>query len=275
MFGIVNGEVISEDFLETKKNEYTVVQSLRRDDLPPMKCFTFFSHLCTRCRSFRIEDGQFVVRFEGSYKWFPLNIFKKFYFSIHSPNISPELKPGSLRELTTNVIHNIEYNKMTTELLGSPYDTNCYEYDLDYKFANFNMRSDCIANCIQKNIRNECNLKGMIAYNYMLREDMVRLNRWESITTDDNGCQMTSMIKTKSKCQRNCKLDCHTDYYSIEHMTEAPHDGNFYNQVILSIKHNSLPDYLFRYVPKTTFTTILYNVFGLLGMWLGILHFFR
>ena len=28
--------------------------------------------------------------------------------------------------------------------------SNCFEYDLDYKFANFNMRSDCIQSCIHE-----------------------------------------------------------------------------------------------------------------------------
>ena len=120
-----------------------------------------FSALDKTFRKTRIdlEEIQFALGFKM--KWFPSRFFQKYYLSIHSPNSLPDLKVGkNFVELDSDGEYSITYSQISIDRLEPGYDTNCYDYDIDYKFGNFNMKSDCVASCYQDRMRQLCNISG-------------------------------------------------------------------------------------------------------------------
>ena len=114
-----------------------------------VKCFTFFSALTHNWREFKIDLEKVTLYYTHQDNWFPTFSETNFYVSIHSPNSLPEMTQDiQFKPLLPNSYYRISYSQINTQLLGTGYDSNCFEYDIDYKYANFNMRSDCISSCI-------------------------------------------------------------------------------------------------------------------------------
>ena len=123
-------------------------------------------------RNFKINLEHISISLKVSYKWFPLHLMSKFY-AIHSPNTFPSGNDMSGFDYRTMTGY-CEFNQISIQFLSNSYDTNCYEYDLDYKFANFNMRSDCIQSCIQNYIGIGCNNQNLfLAVNYMFGKNRI------------------------------------------------------------------------------------------------------
>ena len=105
-----------------------------------VKCWTSFSHLQKKWRDFQMSFELIEVYLYPGSKWLPRGKFYELFFAIHSPNTLPDLTEQNYKRLSTGKINNFHYSQINTKLLGEGYDTNCYRYDLDYKYANFNMR---------------------------------------------------------------------------------------------------------------------------------------
>ena len=108
------------------------------------KCFTFFSALQKQWRDFKINIKSIFFQILRPY---PDNFYPydngTFHFAIHSPNTLPVLSNGKdFMHLENNLKYNLHYSRVETQLLDSGFDTNCFDYDLDHKFANYKMRSD-------------------------------------------------------------------------------------------------------------------------------------
>ena len=172
----------------------------------------------------------------------------------------------NLKLLGTDFKYKIKFTKVTTELLGDGYNTNCFEYDLDYKFANFNMRSDCITSCIRKNIRNECNLNGLMIYDGLLRHELLKNLGSIHYNYENLECQSTIFEFSKIKCRELCKKDCTFRYFPSTYQIWPNDDLKFH----LMIQFNQMPDTYIKYLPQTTFLSLVCNFGGLLGMWLGL-----
>ena len=156
---------------------------------------------------------------------------------------------------------------MNIELLGNNYETNCFDYELDYKFANFNMRSDCISSCIRNIIKIECNITGLITiYGDMYKDNIVE-HEQDRFDYENLDCQYKIFNSFKFKCQKGCKKDCSFKYYSYKF---DPTYKNENNQDKFMILHNSKPDIEVIFLPKIIFLSIICNFGGLLGMWLGL-----
>ena len=111
------------------------------------KCFTFFSALNKTWRNYRKNPRNFFLRIDNNIKLFPHDPFGIFFLSVHSSNSLPNNLDGNYHLIQLGQIFNIRYSRMYTNLLGHNFDTNCFEYNLDYNYSNFNMRSDCITWC--------------------------------------------------------------------------------------------------------------------------------
>ena len=138
------------------------------------KLFTFFSWLDEKWRHFHIDLDQIIMEFEQIKSYPPIhNNYDTYLLAIHSPHSLPEL--NSYPEYIT--IHRyssdvFKFYQVYIDLLNPKYDTNCIEYDFDYKFANNNMRSDCISHCYLDKKRQKCNTNGIILSNYLLRKEL-------------------------------------------------------------------------------------------------------
>ena len=207
------------------------------------------------------------------FEWFPINNFKNIQVAIHSPNNLPDA--NAFKTINTGKLTNIGFNQLTTKHLGEGYEHNCYEYDLDYKFANFNMRSDCIQSCIQNSIKNICELDDLILFKGLYRIDLLESEplRDKKFNMQNNSCQKNNFKFSQSKCLDKCENDCEFKFYSLSFTEEKGRES----KVDILIKHNESPDVFIHYIPKTTLLLSFCNFAGLLGMWLGfsIFNFFQ
>ena len=228
-----------------------------------------------KARDFKINLENLVIKILSINDWYLAQFLNRIYISIHSPNNFPEEDSFRLLDVKHR-INMIEFNQITTELLGEGYDTNCYEYDLDYKFANFNMRSDCIYWCIQNFIKTECNLKGIMFTKGFFRQDIIEnsLLNFEKFNIQNYTCQKEMNDMGEIICSKQCKYDCKFKYFSSSYLQESTHIKYW---IAIIVRHNTLPDIYLQYLPQTTFLSLVCNFAGILGLWLGLsfLHLFN
>ena len=259
----------------TNDLNFKIIESLSMPISPsnePNKCLTFFSSLDKTSKEFKMDVDNLILVIIGSNDWFPIGNFFYINFAIHSTNCLPD--DDAFKVIYNGLNNRIEYNELTTELLGEGYDTNCYEYDLD---DHFNMRSDCLTYCIQNFVGKSCNLDGILYSKKLYHEKMLEINsmRSKQINLQNYTCQQDMNILAESKCKKECKNDCIFRHYSYSHFEDKQKIHPYFLKVY--IKHNTFPDVYIQYLPQTTFISFICYFAGLLGMWLGlsILNFFE
>ena len=230
------------------------------------KCFTFFSALDKEYRHTKIDLNQiqFVIRWKDY--WFPPDLFKMYYVSIHSPNTLPDSKVGkNFVEFDYNADYLSTYSMVSIDRLDPSYDTHCNDYDIDYVHANFNMKSDCIASCYQKTMKEMCNLQGYLVKSpFLLRRQLIEHEDAEIL----RGCpQEKEDFKVITQCTNQCRSNCKFKYYLFDKKVTRPH-GHMISSIFL--RHNGMPDLFIRHIPEITSLSFISNFGGLLGMWLGL-----
>ena len=184
---------------------------------------------------------------------------------MHSPNALPEITRENFVFLPLNdKMIDIQYNQIQTELLGHSYDTNCFNYDLDYKYANFNMRSDCITDCHMKKVSENLNHSELVTSDLLYRKEFLELNRHMKVHPGTSGLHKIEMVE----CNKKCRPDCKFKYYLWE--TKERVKGPTDDSVFLTLRHSRIPDVIIRYSPQLSFISFVCNFGGLIGMWLGL-----
>ena len=269
--GSMANNLTNWDFIQFRLSDYynyegIPVESIVHQSVAKvMKCFTYFSELQNQWRGFQLSFEEININVLYDYQWFPPNVYKKFYLSIHSPNTLPDLKIGTnFLELDSSNKYLLKYSRIETELLDTSYDTNCYKYDPDYKHANFNMRSDCITDCIQK--RMDCEDKTNSFFNALMRKEIFVQDTNRLIRI----CNMRNLYKINLNCEVQCRRDCHFAYFQYEITAKNINVTNIWvKRSAIDIRHNNLPDIVVRHMPEITFISLICNFGGLLGVWLG------
>ena len=231
---------------------------------PVLKCFTFFSALQARWRNIELLIDLIHIRIKYDNYSIPYGKDKTNYLSIHSPNTLPETTNEYFRPYNFKTKYIIVYGQIMTKLLGSDYNTDCFDYNLDYKYANFNMRSDCIIWCYQ-NFHNKLYQANSYYPTYQLirKEALGQLSNKTIVVSPEKTSTITA--EAMSFCLDKCHKDCSFTYYSIGvDVYKESKDLEIY------MSHNNLPDVFIEYLPKITFLTLVCDFGGLLGMWLGI-----
>ena len=243
-----------------------------------IRCLTFFSHLLKKYRDLKINLFHILIHLFTPPSWYPPPIFKpnwmfgKIYVQIHSPNTLPEFNGEDFVKVNPFTSNTFSYSQIRTELLDKQFDTNCFKYDLDHKFANFNMRSDCIMHCVQKFIINDCN-STEIRTHYLFRYEFLEQNNLNFIGYQRNefNCLFNKTIRLiRADCEDKCKMDCYYSYYIFnrDEYSQFMFKKHLYTKFI--IKHNGYPDILIKHVPGIQLISVLCNLGGIFGMWLGI-----
>ena len=231
------------------------------------KCFTFFSVLNKKWRTFKNNVKFIHLRVINDNKIFPLGSYNTIYFSLHSPNTLPDVNGGNFNFLTMGRVYTIKYSRVLSRLLDRNYDTNCFDYDLDYKYSNFNMRSDCITWCYQRIVKQLCNTQA-----HIYADNLFRKNTWNQIKNKTlDHCfknNQKNITRTYSSCYNECAKDCKFEYYSMDVKDVLKADKP--DHVDIYLEHSNMPDVLINYIPEITLLSLICNFGGLLGMWLGI-----
>ena len=233
------------------------------DILHKRKCFTFFSALESSWRNFKMGLKMMNIDVRHNRLSFPsmdesmvkskvrLNEkrstdqvhFKKIYLFMHSPNSLPAFNEDfNYIEVEPDRDYTIKYSKLKINRLDSRYDTNCNEYDLDHKFANFNMASDCISSCHQAKMFDICNSTGLKNFRFLYRKQYFDYEQTTKINTECTLLHKSKLMKIKLDCNNICKHDCHHTYYHLDHYSEKKYFRSYFNPSIISmitIRHNS------------------------------------
>ena len=254
------GSPVESIYYEQVKFDYNRDNGMHRTSSLRQKCFTFFSWLDKLWSDIRIDVDEIIIEIDKVDD--PLHFYNSYSFAIHSPNSLPELNAWpDFQHIhgETSIIY--MYNQVHIDLLKPNFDTNCFEYDLDYKFANNNMRSDCITHCYQNAKRQKCNTNGITPSFYLLRKDLFIHGDPIKFADDCN-----SQDNVLDDCMIKCKNDCIFKYYFTQRSSKDQPCNN--SQII--IQHSQLPDIKIEHLPEVTFILFVCNLGGLLGMWCGL-----
>ena len=263
-------------------NEEEPIESFIPIPLNFHKCFTYYSHLKNMWTQFQFKLSYSILRAKYEYNNLPGWQMRPgdLSLSIHSPNSIPNYP--ALLQIDPKKAHDFYYSQVNTELLGEGYDTNCFNYDLDYKYANFNLRSDCLSSCIEDTVEKYPVFNGQKlscrTTNYPLRYEMFKMNEHINICYPNNSIYYASLPMAMKKlitsleynCTQKCRMDCNYRYYILEHKEMEIKNYKNYLGTLITIRHGNLPDILIKYLPQTTFLSFICNFGGLLGMWLGL-----
>ena len=233
------------------------------------KCFTYFSALEQKWRTVRksIKYLKIIVKYDT--RAFPIFTKVNFNFAIHSPNTLPCMSSGVCMNdfLTLKKSYLVKYHQLSTALLGSNYDTNCFEYDPDHKHSNFNMRSDCLSWCFQAKMSKLCNSDSIFVTDDLFRDEVLDnfLGKNLKVFQPDD---MEKVELAKGTCLNECREDCNFKYFSTQ--IDQFDELNESDHLVLYIGHDNLPDLLIKHIPEMTLISFVSNLGGLFGLWLGI-----
>ena len=238
-------------------------------DYSMYRCFTYFNWLKPIWRKYRRPFEVILIGINYDIKHFPKRILNQVYFMIHSPNQLPEFTENNCELLALGKGYVITYSQLRTQLLDSNYDTNCYQYDLDYAHGNFNMRSDCLTWCIQNHVNKKCKTQAFVPSMNLLRDETLYQTQIKTIghcfiEQNDENAQL------RSSCLATCKKDCEYRSYDVKTKMIWPLRIDNPNRLEIYIGQNNMPDILIISIPEITFISFVCNFGGLIGMWLGI-----
>ena len=233
----------------------------------PHKCFTFFSALNKTWRTFRKNTKSIYLRIDHDNNLFPHSIYRNIQFALHSPNTLPTILGGNYHFLTFGKTFTVMYSRIFTRLLGNNYDTDCFEYDLDYNYSTFNMRSDCVTWCYQREVNKLCHSQAHIYSGDLFRREVwyqAKNMTFEHCFKNDTD----KILAIYSSCYKQCPKDCSFEYYSKD-IKSVLSNVNL-DRIKIILFHSDMPDITVNYVPDMTLLSLICNFGGLLGMWLGL-----
>src|ERR1700742_472016 len=96
-----------------------------------------------------------------------------YHVSLHSPNNLPDFTiPIDFIRLNNEQGISMDYKYNRIQRLGKSYDTDCYDYDSDTSFGYYRMRSDCVNDCYQDQLRKICKVNHRLFMSHaLLRKD--------------------------------------------------------------------------------------------------------
>ena len=268
------GQVILESsdlvnpFITFNKNFYVTypVESIFK---MKWKCYTFFSDLQKVYRNLKITDKEirFLIRFPKFL--FPFGLNRKILISMHSPKELP--REFSFIELDQAHDATITYSRIENKQEHNYF--KCQDYSNHDKFR---MKSDCFFNCMMKISPIVC-----LDY-YRMIETMFYPIRKELFYKEypyyncSNGRYRSTIVSLQSKCMYQCPDECDQKYFFMQHKNSKRRSYNYdRDQIVktlsqIQILSSDLPTIIIIHLPEMTLISLLCNLGGLIGMWLGI-----
>ena len=244
------------------------IESLVLFDNQQSKCFSYFNILQKQWRRFLTSFTTLTITIDHGVPFHSLAITDTLFYSIHSPNILPDLiVPGeNFVELRFGYDYDMRFSYIKIEHLKK-YDSGCFKYDFNYKHANNNIRSDCLLNCMRNLAK--CK-KGLEPPDSLLRREYFEKN----LDQKPKVCKIrpASLNKYHKQCNMKCPIECTFTYYTLDINFDQRRenlDVERYTMASIRLKHNQLPDYIVKHVPETTFITFICNLGGMISLWLG------
>ena len=233
------------------------------------KCFTFLNNIQQEYKNIKVITDQYTLLIYYPKNMFPVNENRKISIAIHSPNEMPNL--GNFFDL--DQAHHIKINYMKTQVDQNAAYTQCQHYDQHDKYE---MYSDCLINCMTDLLTEYCItlLELFILIKYPIRRNLLR-----SMYPVYNCSSLYDLDKRyrimKMQCSQICIEDCHQEYfYSDTILTnQFGSDSIFkiFNKLsIVEITSSDKPSIMINHFPEMSLISLLCNLGGLTGMWLGV-----
>ena len=271
------GSVFDQDMLPDEI-KYDNISKIYRLNMLPLesidirngrKCFTFLSSLEPSFRHLTATIQSFMVGILSPQNWFPFRENAKVYIAIHSSITMPH--QDSFIEIDQTSEYRISYTKIENQQSVS--HAKCTDYDLDYKHGNFNMKSDCVFDCLRAYFDPYCTSYG----SYLLNREEFPLRRTQLDKIGTNTTCIThyhNYHHLRQSCTIKCADHCHQEYYLL-YSKQTRKETNVSimmrsNRIFLTLMPSSMPNVVISHFAEMTFLSALCNFGGLVGMWLGI-----
>ena len=207
------------------------------------KCFSYFNRLQKYWRRFLTSFRMLRITIDHGVPYHSMALTNRLYFSIHSPNILPDLiVPGeNFIELKFGYDYDMGFSYIKIEHLEK-YASGCFQYDMDYKHANNNMRSDCMNHCVEQ--LGKCR-NGTEPPHSLLRREYFEKN----LDLKPKKCNIRSTLlnKYRKQCNMKCPIQCRFTYFTLEISQDKRQETlevEKYTQASIQLKHSQLPDYI-------------------------------
>ena len=227
------------------------------------KCFTYFYGKEISFLNKPINIVGILISWYFHYSWFPFSEANRVSFAIHQPNVKPGQKVFHNLEQNTNNM--VRFSKVEEKRLM--YYDNCREYNKSRN--DFQTRIYCLEHCIFKSNMGLCQDELLRKSPYLLFRDQIT-NLSYSKNRQCKG--VDNYIEIVSFCNDKCEEDCYQTHYltSVEKIG-GPNLIRVKNERgVIDMKPNSNPNILIEHFAEITFISLICNLGGLIGMYLGI-----
>ena len=231
------------------------------------KCFTFFSDLHKEYRNLKITDKEILFIVKYPRYLFPFGLNRKLFVSVHSPKELP--RKFSFIELDQAHGTTITYNRIENKHEHNYF--KCQDYSSHDKYK---IKPDCYIDCMMNILSKTCQdyYNFMEIIKYPIRKDLLPVQY--PYYNCPNGTRSSS--SSHQECMYQCPDDCDQKYFFIQSANFPLQSYNFDRDKILTshslvqILSSNLPTIILNHLPEMTLISLLCNLGGLIGMWLGI-----
>ena len=259
---------------------------VKRSILPlgyPRVCFTYFSDQDENYRDSRWKVYQIFMVFTPDNLTKLSSKYNDVAITLHSPNTLPIfLMENQFKKIEVNKESTITYSERRTTLLPPPFETNCKYYPID------NMRSDLITRCVNDKLDAEFDLGciwsfhnfRLIRRDYLFEYpnkticDYMKIEKQRKQTDPEFYTNIRKrQLELNNECQAQFQKDCVDRFYSFEIGTKASKKWDHHN-IFIKITHSRFADHSNEHMPVMDWITLVSNLGGLMGIWLGFSIFF-
>ena len=229
-------------------------------------CFTFFSSLQEDYSNMKFIIEKLIVKIDFPINHSPL-YFKNIYLSFHSPVEVP--RKESFIEFPIYESLSINYKRIHENLNSLSHNCSYYGKDFQYK-----TRFDCYFKCMN-NYQPKC-LPYFVLFqsfvfsvpNYIPLKSYTKLN---CTLGDLEKFELKIKLKYQSEiCEKKCKRECYQQYFFIGSEPFQNVTRNLFTRQMKITIFNNFPTIIVNHLTEMTLISLLCNLGGLTGMWLGI-----
>ena len=236
---------------------------------PRHKCFTFFSHLqsssSSSSRRLKLIIKKISIVIYSGWQTIPYSSHNTVYLAIHSPNIMPNIDSFIPINITSRI--DLVYTKFQYDQL--PNFSGCTHY-LETN-SRFKSQSDCIFDCQKRYYSFDCIAEFYYDQEFPIRSEQLP-SQSSNTTCDWPGLSNLHYYEMREKCMAQCPDECGHVYYLLQFKEKKLFKLmiSTSNSINVYLIQSNFPTIIIKQLPEMSLISLLCNIGGLLGMWLGV-----